>query len=79
MKLDDSYDEGVMCESLDISILFHSSKLKPGLREERDYTLVPEEAYKLLNRWHGEGTYPSETLVNSFFNSFFRTWWKAVR
>jgi hypothetical protein len=45
----------LLCDILDISILFSGSKLKPGLREERDYTLVPEEAYKLLNRWHGQG------------------------
>lgn len=44
-----------ICGELDISTLFTNGKLRPGLREERDYTLVPEEAYTLLNSWHGQG------------------------
>jgi len=49
------------CSPLDISILFDSGKLKTGLKENQDYSLLPEDAYKLLNEWHGKrgqkGTY----------------------
>ena len=49
------------CSPLDISILFESGKLKAGLKENQDYSLLPEDAYKLLNEWHGKrgqkGTY----------------------
>jgi len=42
------------CSPLDISILFDSGKLKTGLKENQDYSLLPEDAYKLLNEWHGK-------------------------
>ena len=49
------------CSPLDISILFESGKLKTGLKENQDYSLLPEDAYRLLNEWHGKrgqkGTY----------------------
>ena len=42
------------CSPLDISILFESGKLKTGLKENQDYSLLPEDAYRLLNEWHGK-------------------------
>ena len=42
------------CPPLDISILFDKQKLKENLREEQDYTMVPENVYLKLNEWHGK-------------------------
>jgi len=41
------------CPPLDISILFEKNKLKENLKEEQDYTMVPENVYEKLNEWHG--------------------------
>lgn len=50
-----NFRDAVTCDVLDISTLFLQGKLKPNLREERDYTIVPEEAYTYFNQWHGKG------------------------
>lgn len=42
------------CPPLDISILFEKNKLKENLKEEQDYTMVPENVYEKLNEWHGK-------------------------
>ena len=34
-------------QQLDISVLFLNGNLRPGLKEERDYTIVPEAAYEV--------------------------------
>ena len=37
-------------QQLDISTLFLNGHLRPGLKEERDYTIVPEAAYEVRNQ-----------------------------
>ena len=46
-------NDGIQDEELpqlDISTLFLNGHLKPGLKEERDYTIVPEAAYEVRNQ-----------------------------
>ena len=53
-------------QQLDISTLFLNGHLRPGLKEERDYTIVPEAAYEVRNQIRNI----ENVKTNNFFTSY---------